>query len=100
MREEIPNMDSTYEIPQYLGPRSTHFHTNADDDEFFYCGYTDLDDTNQGYNKFGKGTDFIFNEGEDRWERITDVSAEYIYSGGRYEQVALVSYWNDELLKG
>ena len=76
------------------------FTANADDDEFFYCGYTDLDGTNQGYNKLGKGTDFIFNEAEDRWERITDVSAEYIYSDGRYEQVALVSYWNDELLKG
>ncbi|MGV7235641.1 MAG: hypothetical protein ACQ9ET_05210 [Nitrosomonadaceae bacterium] len=57
-------------------------------DESFYCGYTNTDGTGQDYSEFGKGTDFKFNNKNNRWEWVSEYSAQYIYPNGRYEQIS------------
>lgn len=65
-------------------------------DEFFYCGFTNTNGSGQDYAKWGKGTDFKFNGGTQRWEWITEYTDQYIYPDGRYVQRAKVSFFNDE----
>lgn len=64
---------------------------------FFYCGITLKDGTGQDYVKWGKGTDFIFNESTDRWEWVTEFTYQYIYPDGTYEQIARVNFFDDEV---
>lgn len=64
--------------------------------EYFYCGYTNLDGTAQDYSKWGKGTDFTYNEGSSRWEWISEYTYQYIYPDGRYEQIARVAFFDDQ----
>jgi len=56
--------------------------------EYFYCGYSNLDGSAQDYSKFGKGTDFQFNKLKNRWEWNTKYTSQYIYPNGQYEQIA------------
>lgn len=55
---------------------------------YFYCGFSNDDGTGQDYAKWGKGTDFKFNQARNRWEWISKYSNQYIYSDGRYRQIS------------
>jgi len=65
-------------------------------EEYFYCGYTNLDGSGQDYSKWGKGTDYTYNEGNSRWEWITEYTYQYIYLDGKYEQEARVAFFDDQ----
>lgn len=66
------------------------------EEEYFYCGYTNLDGSAQDYSKWGKGTDYTYNDGNSRWERITEYTYQYIYLDGRYEQEARAAFFDDQ----
>jgi hypothetical protein len=66
-------------------------------DDYFFCGVTLIDGSEQDYRKWGKGTDFIYNEANERWEWITEFTYQYIYPDGRYEQIARVDFFEDEI---
>lgn len=53
--------------------------------EYFYCGYSNLNGSGQDYAKWGKGTDFKYNDSKQRWEWVTEHTYRYIYTDGRYE---------------
>ena len=65
-------------------------------EEYFYCGHTNLDGTAQDYSKWGKGTDFIYSDENNRWEWVTDYEYQYIYPDGRDEQKARVAFFDDQ----
>jgi len=65
-------------------------------EEYFYCGFSNLDGSGQDYAKWGKGTDFKFNQSKNRWEWITEYTYQYIYPDGRYEQIARVDYFDNQ----
>lgn len=71
--------------------------TPVENDAFFYCGVTLKDGSEQDYRKWGKGTDFIYSEANERWEWITEFTYQYIYPDGRYEQIARVNFFEDEI---
>ena len=54
----------------------------SDEENYFYCGYTNIDGTAQDYSKWGKGTDFKYSEANSRWEWITEYTFQYIYPDG------------------
>jgi len=68
----------------------------AQDQEYFYCGYTDMDGSAQDYSKWGKGTDFKYNEAKKRWEWVTEFTFQYIYPSGKYEQKTRVSFFENQ----
>ena len=70
---------------------------NSQDEQYFYCGYTNLDGSAQDYSKWGKGTDFEYNEANSRWEWISEYTFQYIHPDGRYEQKARVAFFDDQL---
>jgi len=72
--------------------------SNAADD-YFYCGFTNINGTEQDYAKWGKGTDFKYNESAKRWEWISEYAYQYIYPDGKYEQKARVSYFDNKIGK-
>ncbi len=37
-------------------------------EEYFYCGFSNLDGSGHDYAEWGKGTDFKFNQSKNRWE--------------------------------
>ncbi len=55
--------------------------------DYFYCGFSNLDGSGQDYAKWGKGTDFKYNQSKDRWEWVSEYAYQYIYPDGRYEQI-------------
>lgn len=65
-------------------------------EEYFYCGYSNLDGSAQDYAKFGKGTDFKFNKSNNRWEWNTKYTYQYIYPNGQYEQIARVGIFDNQ----
>jgi hypothetical protein len=65
-------------------------------DEYFYCGYTNMDGTGQSYGKFGKGTDFKYNKNNQRWEWINKYEIRFIYPNGKYELKPLVSFLDEK----
>ena len=67
--------------------------------EYFYCGYSNVDGTGQDYAKWGKGTDFIYNRDKQRWEWISEYAYQYIYPDGRYEQKGRVPAFKDQIGK-
>ena len=73
-----------------------NLHVFADDENYFYCGFSNLDGSGQNFAKWGKGTDFKYNNSKDRWEWLSEYSNQYIFPDGRYEQVALVSYFENQ----
>lgn len=75
--------DTEEQVEESERPSSTEFA----EDSFFYCGFTNTDGTGQDYAKFGKGTDFKYNESMKRWEWVDQFTAQYIYPDGRYEQI-------------
>jgi hypothetical protein len=73
--------------------------TVSADNEYFYCGYSNIDGTGQDYAKWGKGTDFIYNKDKQRWEWISEYAYQYIYSDGRYEQKWRTPAFKDQIGK-
>lgn len=69
--------------------------SSPDLEEYFYCGYTNIDGSNQDYSKWGKGTDFKYNASKNRWELINEYTSQYIYPDGKYEQITKVSYFDN-----
>tara|TARA_R110001592_G_scaffold336960_1_gene622738 strand:+ start:1591 stop:1875 length:285 start_codon:yes stop_codon:yes gene_type:complete len=57
-------------------------------DEYFYCGFSNLDGSGQDYARWAKGTDFNFNDSKNRWEWVSEYTFQYIYPDGRYEQIS------------
>lgn len=67
------------------------------DNQYIYCITTRLDGTEKNHIRWAKGKDLTFNRAENRWERNSELSLERFYENGRYEQVALVPYFDNRV---
>ncbi len=71
-------------------------------EEYFYCGFSNLDGTGQDYSKWVKGGDlssFKYNKDKKRWEWITEYTYQYIYDNGKYEQIARSEIFDNQIGK-